>query len=191
VGEQYAVAAWGLRSGQQGAKATAAGGKTQFTLSLFQSGAWSKSFESTLAFERALDSGLVCTKSGASLAWAQSVDGGAQIGRIDCAADGCKNSEVKLPGVDSKWWWAVGPVGDKIFVLWRSTLGETRLRLAPLAELAQAKDTVLFDSPDFGGPPAGDLSTALSEDGALFLFKGEQPVAVHLGRDGQAGIVAR
>jgi hypothetical protein len=191
LGDDFAVAAYGLRSGQQNAKATGAGGKTQFSLALFQGGQWSKALETTMAFERALDSGLVCNKGGASLAWAQNSDGGAQVGRIDCSADGCKSNEVKLPGVDSKWWWAVGPIGAKVFVLWRSTLGETRLRVAALAELAQAKDTILFDSPDFGGPPAGDLNAVLIDDGALFLFKGEQPVAVHLSPDGAASVVLR
>lgn len=190
TGDHFAVAAWGLRAGQQGAKA-GPGGKTQFSLALYQSKAWSESFEATLAFERALDSGLVCTKTGASVVWAQSVDGSAQIGRIDCSGTGCKTNEVKLDGVDSKWWWAVGPIDDKVFVLWRSSLGETRLRVAPLAELAQAKDTILFDSPDFGGPPAGDLSTAFSGSAALLLFKGEQPVALRLGSEGQAAIVTR
>jgi hypothetical protein len=92
--------------------------------------------------------------------------------------------------VESKWWWSVAPLGEKMMVLWRSGLGETRLRVAPLAELASAKDTILFDSPDFGGPNAGELSPVLGQNAALLIFRGEQPVALHVARDGAARILS-
>ena len=85
-----------------------------------------------------------------------------------------------MPGIESKWWWAVGPLGDKLLVMWRSSLGETRLRLAPLAALPTTKDIIVFDAPDFGGPNAGELSTLYTNDDALLIFRGEKPVAVHV-----------
>jgi hypothetical protein len=142
----------------------------------------------------------VCTKSGASLAYAQVVDGGVQVGRLDCTvtvkgnADvqgiGCKTSEVKLPSVESKWWWAVGPLGDKTLVMWRSSLGETRLRIAPLAALATAKDSVVFDAPDFGGPNAAELSPVYSDDAALLIFHDEKPVALSVAAEGSVRVLA-
>ena len=113
-GSALAVAAYGPRAGQHNAKATAGDGKTQVTVSLFQGGAWSKPSSVTMPFERGVESDLVCTKTGASLGYAQTLPDGIQVGRIDCDANGCKSSEVKLPGVESKWWWAVGPLGDKV-----------------------------------------------------------------------------
>ncbi len=40
--------------------------------------------------------------------------------------------------------------------MWRSSLGETRLRVAPLAALPTTKDVIVFDAPDFGGPNAAN-----------------------------------
>jgi hypothetical protein len=188
-GDQLVVATYGSRSGQQNAKPTGGAGRTQLSLALFKDGAWSKTVETTLPFERAHDSGLVCTKLGASLVWVQPGEGGVQVGRIDCSADGCKATDTKVVGVESKWWWSVGPVGDKVFLLWRGSLGETRARVAPIAELGTAKDTLVFDSPDFGGPTAGELSALLSENAALFVFRNEQPVALQLGAEGTPRVI--
>ncbi|HYQ00652.1 MAG TPA: hypothetical protein VER96_18365 [Polyangiaceae bacterium] len=184
------VAAFGPRAGLHNAKATAGDGKTQFTATLFQGDTWSKPSSVTMPFARGIDSDLVCTKSGASVAYAQSVPDGALVGRIDCDAKGCQESEVKLPDIESKWWWAVGPLGDKLLVMWRSSLGETRLRLAPLAALPTTKDIIVFDAPDFGGPNAGELSTLYTNDDALLIFRGEKPVAVHVAADGAVHVVA-
>lgn len=183
-GEHVAVATWSGRAGLTGAKATAGEGKTQVALAMFKDGSWSKALETTLPFERAFDSELVCTATGASFAWAKNADVGVEIGRVDCTLDGCKANQVKLPGVESKWWWALAPLGDQVLVLWRSGLGETRLRAAPLASLATAKDTLVFDSPDFGGPNAGELSSILDESSALLVFRGEEPVALQISREG-------
>lgn len=189
-GNDLAVAAFGPRSGQNNAKPTAGEGKTQFTATLFRGNAWSKALEATLPFDRSFESDLVCTKDGATLVWVHNAEGAVQVGRVDCNAEGCKSSDVKLPGVESKWWWAVGPLGDKTFLLWRSTLGETRLRVAPLADLASAKDVVAFDTPDFGGPTAGDVTYLLTPEAALLTFRGEQPVAMRIGNDGSLRLIS-
>ena len=183
------VAAFGARAGEHGAKATGGDGKTQVTVTLFQGGAWTKPSEATIPFERGIESDLVCSKTGVSLAYAQVLDGSVQVGRLDCDAAGCKNNEVKLPGVESKWWWAVGPLGDKTLVLWRSSLGETRLRIAPLSALANAKDKVVFDAPDFGGPSAAELTPLYSDDAALLLFRDEKPVALQVAAEGSVRVL--
>ena len=185
----YAVAAFAARAGQHNAKPTAGDGKTQVTVTLFQGAGWTKPASVTIPFERGVESDLVCTKTGASLSYAQSVDGGVLVGRVDCDPSGCKSSEAKLPGIESKWWWAAGPIGDKVLLMWRAGLGETRLRVAPIAALATAKDVIVFDAPDFGGPNAGELNPLYADDDALLLFRGEKPVAMHIGTDGVARIV--
>lgn len=184
-----AVAAYGPRAGQHNAKATAGDGKTQVTVTLFQKDAWSKPSTVAMPFARGIESDLVCTKTGASLAYAQAVPEGILLGRIDCNSAGCQANEVKLPDVESKWWWAVGPLGDKLLLMWRSSLGETRLRLAPLAAMPTTKDVIVFDAPDFGGPNAGELSTLYADEDALLVFRGEKPVALHVGSDGSVRVV--
>ena len=183
------VAAFGARAGVHGAKATGGDGQTQVTVALFQSGAWSKPSEAVIPFERGIESDLVCTKWGVSLSYAQVVDGVVQVGQLDCTAAGCKTLSVKLPGVESKWWWAVGPVGDKTLVMWRSSLGETRRRIAALSALPSAKDSIVFDAPDFGGPNAGELTQVDSDDAALLLFRDEKPVALQVTADGSVRVL--
>jgi hypothetical protein len=189
-GGDFAVATFGPHAGQNNAKATAGDGKTQFTAVLFRNNAWSKALEATLPFDRSFESDLVCGKDGASLVWIRNAEGGAQVGRVDCNPDGCKSTESKLPNVESKWWWGAGPLGDKVFLFWRAALGETRLRVGSLAELATAKDVLVFDSPDFNGPTAAEVSSLLTPEAALFVFRNEQPVALRVANDGALRVVA-
>ena len=189
-GDSYAFATYAGRSGQGSAKATGGDGKTAVTVSLLDKGSWTKPSEATMPFERAGESDLVCTPSGASIAWLKSDKTSATVGRIDCKADGCKASDVSIPGFDSSYLWAVTPLADKVLVLYRSSLGETRLRLAPLAELPNAKDTVVFDVGDYGGPSTGDLGVLASDTAVLLLFRGEQPVALRVGTDGSVSVVS-
>jgi len=184
-----AVAAYGARAGQHNAKPTASDGTTQVTVTLYRDGAWTKASGATIPFERGVESDLVCTKTGATLSYARTVPDGVEVGRIDCDSTGCKSNQVKLPGVESKWWWAAGPLGDKVLLMWRSSLGETRLRIAPLAALASTKDVIVFDAPDFGGPNAGELSALYADDDALLIFRGEKPVALHVSADGSVRVL--
>jgi hypothetical protein len=188
-GDSYAFAAFAGRSGQGSAKATGGDGKTAVTVSILDKGKWTKPAEVTMPFERAGESELVCTGNGASIAWLKSDKTSATIGRIDCTADGCKSSDVTLPNFDSQYLWAVTPLGDKVMVLYRSSLGETRLRLASLADLPNAKDSVVFDVGDYGGPSTGDLGVLASDSAALLLFRGDQPVALRVGSDGSVSVV--
>jgi hypothetical protein len=192
-GGALALAVFGSRSGQGRSTATGGDGKTALTFTRFEKGSWSKPAEATLPFERAGESELACTADGASLAWMTSKKGSAVVGRIDCNAEGCKSSDTALPGLDSTYLWAVGTMADKVFVLYRGVHGETRLRVGALSELASAKDSIVFDVGDFGGPSTGELSVLTTDAAALLLFRGErgeQPAALRLGSDGAVGMVA-
>jgi hypothetical protein len=98
-------------------------------------------------------------------------------------------SEAKLGALEAVYFWTTGPIGTKTLFMYRGPLGETRLRVAALADLANAKDTIVFDGPDFGGPSTGELLPVLSDQAALLIFRGEQPVALRVGADGAASIV--
>jgi hypothetical protein len=185
-----AVATFDGYSSQQSAKPTGGAGKTQFAVAFRTGDAWSKAQSATLPFDRSLDSDLVCSKTGASVVWVRRAEGAVEVGRLDCTADGCKPETVSLPGIESKWWGGVAPLGDKVLLFWRSALGETRFRVAPLAALAQAPDQLLFDSADFGGPVAGEPLQITTDAGALFVFVQERPVALRIGADGHAALLA-
>src|SRR5262249_5670212 len=128
-----AVAAFGGDSHQQSAKPTAGSDKTQFAVAFRTGDAWSKAQQGTLPFDRSLDSDLVCSKAGASVAWVRRAADAIEVGRLDCNPDGCTPHTVSLSGIESKWWGGVAPLGDKVMLVWRSTLGETRLRVGSLA----------------------------------------------------------
>ena len=188
-GDLLSLATFAGHTGQHGAKPTAAGNKTQFTVALYNKGAWSKPFEAELPFQRVIESDLVCTNSGASLVWAVNLDGAVQVAQLNCSAEGCKTVEAKVPNVESRWWWSAGPVGDKVLLVWRAALGEARMRIAPIAQLEQAKEQVLFDDQDHGGPKAGEALSVFSNDAALLVFKEESPVALSVSADGTAKLL--
>ncbi|HEV8550206.1 MAG TPA: hypothetical protein VGQ57_14280 [Polyangiaceae bacterium] len=188
-GDSYAFATYAGHSGQGSAKPTGGEGKTAVTFSMLDKGSWSKPSEATMPFDRAGESDLVCNANGASITWLKGDKTSTTVGRIDCKADGCKSSDVSLPGFDNMYLWAVAPLGDKVLVLYRSSLGETRLRLAPLADLPTAKDSVVFDVGDYGGPSTGDLGVLASDSAVLLLFRGDQPVALRVGSDGTVSVV--
>ncbi len=188
---RLAVATWERNASLPGAKPTAGADKTQVTVVQHAGETWSKAAETTIPFERLAESELYCTKMGASMAYAARVDGVLQVTRVDCNAGACKQSSAKLPNVDSKWWWAVAPMGDKTLIMWRSALGETRLRVASIAELDKQKDVLVFDTSDFGGPSAPDASSLISEMGALFVFKNERPVALSVAPSGAVKVVSK
>jgi hypothetical protein len=188
-GDSVAVAVHAGRKDQGRAQPTGGEGKTAVTVTLFQKGAWTKPAEATMPFDRATESELVCTENGASLTWAKKTDDGATVGRIDCGSDGCATSEAKLAALEAVYFWTTGPIGSKTLFMYRGPLGETRLRVAPLAELQNAKETIVFDAPDFGGPSTGELLPVLTDQAALLIFRGEQPVALRVGADGAANIV--
>lgn len=190
TGGGSAVATFDGHDGQHSARPTAGAGKTQFTIAFRNGDSWSKAQAATLPFDRALDSDLVCTKTGASIAWIRPTADAVEVGRLDCNADGCKPQVESLPGIESKWWGGVAPLGEKVMLFWRSALGETRVRVSPLSDLAKAPEQLLFDSADFGGPVAGEPMQLSTETAALFVFNQARPVALRIGADGHAALLA-
>jgi len=183
-----ALAVWDRKAGAK-AKATEATGKSTLTVTQLHDGSWSKPVESALPSDRAAESELHCTKGGVSVAWANRVDNALEITRLDCTPDACKSSTAKLPGIESRWWWLLSPLGDNIIMIWRSSLGDTRMRIAPIASLANAPDKIMFDTSDYGGPSNTDAASIVSTEAALLLFRDELPVAVRIGQDGSFGVL--
>lgn len=192
-GGAISLAVFGSKSGQgASSKPTGGDGKTAVTFTRFEKGSWSKPVEATMPFERSGESEITCTADGASIAWMKAEKGSAVVGRMDCKADGCKTNDVTIPGLDSSYLWSVGTLADKVFVLYRGVHGETRVRVAALSDLPTAKDSIVFDVGDFGGPSTGELSVLTTDAAALLLFRGErgeQPAALRLGNDGAVAMV--
>jgi hypothetical protein len=183
-GTHTAIATWAPHAGQRGGKPTLGSDKTQVAVSVLDGGQASPIALAAMPFDRVAESELVCSDAGSSLAWAREADGGIEVGRMDCTAAGCKADQVRVAAVVAKWWWAVAPIGEKVALMWRDTLGATRLRVAPLAALASTPDTLAFDAADHGGPEVGEATAVETGDALLLLFKGEKPAALRVGGDG-------
>jgi len=184
------LAVWDRKAGSAKAKTADTTGKTVLTVTQLRDGSWSKPVETTLPLDRLAESELHCTKDGVSVAWASRVDNSLEISRMDCTPDACKSSTAKLPGVDSKWWWLLSPLGEKVIMIWRSSLGDTRLRVAPISSLSAAPDKIMFDTADYGGPSNTDAGSIVSSEAALLLFRDERPVALRIGKDGSFGVLS-
>jgi hypothetical protein len=190
TGPQSVIATFAGHAGQHGAAPSLGKDKTQFAITFRNADGWSKAQEATLPFDRVLDSDLVCSKGSASVAWVRPAASGVEVGRLDCSADACKPNTVSLPALESKWWWGIAPLGDKVLLVWRSSFGDTRFRLAPLAQLPTAPDQILFDSPDFGGPNAGEVTQLASATALLLIFNEAHPVLLSISADAQARLLA-
>jgi hypothetical protein len=73
--------------------------------------------------------------------------------------------------------------------MWRAALSEARMRLAPIAQLAEAKEQVLFDDQDHGGPKTGEVLSVYSDSAALLIFKDEPPVALTVQASGSTHVL--
>ncbi len=75
------------------------------------------------------------------------------VHRMRCNADGCQHarSVVSLHRYALNSRYVAGDLGDATVVLWRSALGDIRMRLAPLQALPEAPEVTLFDDVEHDG----------------------------------------
>jgi len=112
--------------------------------------------------------GMTCYGRTASLSWIEAseerafkrpaavgsaVAGVYGINRIRCTSSGCQHerADVSLQRHSRASRYAVGDLGKAMAILWRSPLGDVRMRLGPLDQLATITDIPLFDDVDHGG----------------------------------------
>ena len=118
--------------------------------------------------------GFTCQGDGASLSWAQAkaerdapelrtapsdakqappVSGSYSVHRLDCRRGQCQldHKYVQLQRYSRNSRYVAGALGRSMLLMWRSPLGDIRMRIAPLDKLPQEPDTPLFDDSDHGG----------------------------------------
>jgi hypothetical protein len=111
------------------------------------------------------------------------------VTQLRCTPEGCsrKRGTVRLNAIKAMW--MVTDLDGKVLMLWRSPLGALRSRLAPIEELAQTEDVIVFDDPDYGGPKTGSLQFFSDGKTALVLFTGIGLHGLRLASDGSYGVV--
>jgi hypothetical protein len=120
--------------------------------------------------------GFTCQSERATLSWISGIDeayaagavvqGGAErppetmpvrgryrVSRLRCTAEHCDHRRVpiELARHSRNSRYVAGDLGSAMVVLWRSPLGDVRMRLAPLDQLPEAPDVPLFDDLEHGG----------------------------------------
>jgi len=81
------------------------------------------------------------------------VRGRYRVSRLRCSAARCEHRRVpiELARHSRNSRYVAGDLGGAMVVLWRSPLGDVRMRLAPLDQLPEARDVPLFDDLEHGG----------------------------------------
>jgi len=127
---------------------------------------------------------LACDANAGVVSWREA-DGSLQrIHQLRCTASGCKHESVALRGLDVRAWWLVAQLGDKTLIVWRTSAGALRMRLAPLTELPGASDTIVMDNHDHGGPKTNDLEAFVGRRAVVFLFRDRGAHGLRIDADG-------
>ena len=119
--------------------------------------------------------GFTCRGEGATLSWIRSIDeqpapdawsdahagasdrapvrGRYEVHRLRCSAEGCGHGRavVSLHRYSLSSRYVAGDLGDAMVVLWRSAMGDIRMRLAPLEALSSSDEIPLFDDVEHDG----------------------------------------
>ncbi|MEZ4440164.1 MAG: hypothetical protein R3B72_13800 [Polyangiaceae bacterium] len=119
--------------------------------------------------------GFTCQEQGATLSWIKGLEeidapelappiamgpsegtpvrGRYGIYRLRCTAEGCDRGRavVNLSRHHRASRYVAGDLGDRMVVLWRSPLGDVRMRVASLDDMPSAPDVALFDDVEHDG----------------------------------------
>ncbi|MBW2459034.1 MAG: hypothetical protein JRI68_31330 [Deltaproteobacteria bacterium] len=112
-----------------------------------------------------------CTADAATITWRMPRPGSDEIHQLRCTPQGCKRDVATIEGLSVKVWWLAAALGERTLVVWRARGGELRMRLAPLGELPAAKDVLIMDSADHGGPKSLELEAFVGTAAVVFLFR--------------------
>jgi hypothetical protein len=109
-----------------------------------------------------------CSADHATLTWR---DASERIHQVRCTPDECERRSVTLALRPRSWWHATS-IGGRTLILWRGAKGELRMRFDEIEKLPEARDVIVMDSAEYGGPEAVDLEVFTSDGGAVFWFRG-------------------
>jgi hypothetical protein len=112
---------------------------------------------------------LICGEGHATLTWRDEIAD--RIHQVRCTPERCQHRSVALALKPRSWWHATS-IGDRTLILWRGAKGELRMRFDAIEKLPAARDVMVMDSAEYGGPEAVDLEAFTSDRGAVFWFRG-------------------
>jgi hypothetical protein len=125
-----------------------------------------------------------CGGGAATLTWRTPLGQQQLVSRLRCTADGCEEATATLDGLSVKEWWMAATLGGATLLVWRDEAGLLRTRHAPIGELAAAKDALVMDSVEHGGPATADLEAVIGADAVIFVFRSQGFHALRFSADG-------
>ena len=133
--------------------------------------------------------GVSCAGGSVTRTWLSPKGSVDEVHQVRCKAEGCSHSYARIRGLGVKNLWLATTLGDSVLLVFRGALGDVRMRMAPLAELGSATDTVIMESPEYGGPETGESHVLESAAAAMILFRGESLFGLRIGANGRHGVV--
>jgi hypothetical protein len=178
AGESTSVGIWGRADGEREAKPTA-GGDTGVHASFLVDGEWTKPVSGKIPFSRRLTAHR-CGKDQIELFWANSKADELSVGKLTCTPSGCKETTSSWPSFEVGRWLAVGAAGDQVLTLWTTKLGEVRLRVGDPGNFSAAKETVVFESGERGGPVFRNSKNFVTPNGTYMLLDRDGPLLLRV-----------
>ncbi len=138
---------------------------------------------------------LSCRGEVGTLSWREPGGNADRIVQWRCTPKACAQRAVRLSGLDVQAWWiAASLYGDSgretMLLVWRSTSGEVRMRLAPFDELQQARDIPLLDSKKYGGPDTHELQAFVGQSAVVLMFRGIGYHALRIDAGGKLSLLS-
>lgn len=127
---------------------------------------------------------LGCRGEAAQLTWLLTKPDGVEMNQQRCTVQGCTRVRqlLQFDGSDPLF----GTIGDgKTILVWKSPLGDTRMRIAPLEQIGTAPPVVLFDDAAHGGMEVLQRRLLLRGDHALLVLRTREGArALRISADG-------
>lgn len=131
-----------------------------------------------------------CSEGSATRTWVVESGELVDVHQVRCAEAGCSHEYTKIRGLVMKNLWLATDLGGKALLVFRGPLGDLRMRMAPLAELATAPDEVIMDSAEHGGAQTGESRVLVGAGAVVVLFRGGPGLhGLRIGADGHFGVV--
>lgn len=188
AGNTPGVAIWGRAEGERDAQRSS-GGDTSVHATFLRDGKWSAPVSGKMPFTRKLTAHR-CSDGQIELFWSGGKADELSVGRLICSADGCKEATSSWSSFEIGRWLAVGAAGDQMVALWTTKYGETRLRVGDPANFAEAKETVVFEGPERGGPVFRNTQNFVTRHGTYMLLTHEAPTLVRISESGEVTTVS-
>lgn len=132
-----------------------------------------------------------CSGDAVTRTWIEELGDDTSVHQVRCTSASCVHEATTLRELGLKKAWVVTTLGGKALLVFRGELGDLRMRMAPLAELSRARDTVIMDSSDHGGPETGEPHVLATPRAVTLLFRGEGLFGLRITADGKHAVVGR